>query len=201
MALRGNTEVRFRPPASRPQHLRIRISYGLMGCTPWNPAPRQKWPRIYSRLAVADVLGSTVRTIKKYLGPNRCQGSLSLAETSWRLEKAVRYRIDGSLRCCSPGFEITGTIHRFQLSASQKDRAWTQTAAISDPMPDLRWVHRIKHPGCSRVRNGTSPSSEIPSRVESEIGILSYADFIVGNRAQDNCAGRGAKAIDHYCLA
>jgi hypothetical protein len=25
-----------------------------------------------------------------------------------------------------------------------------RAAAISDPMPNLRWVHRIKHPGSSR---------------------------------------------------
>ena len=87
--------------------------------------------------------------------------------------------IDGSPWCRNPGIEITGAIHRLQLSTSQKEHAWAQTAAISDPMPDLRWVHRIKHPGCSRVRNSASPSSEIPSSVESEVGIRSYADFIV----------------------
>ena len=98
--------------------------------------------------------------------------------------------------CSNLGIEMTGAIHRLQLPASQKEHAWTQTAAIRDPMPDLRWVHRIKHPGCSRVRNSTSPSTEIPSRVESEVGIRGYADFIVRNRAEDNCTSRGAKAID-----
>ncbi len=88
-------------------------------------------------------------------------------------------QMGGSPWCSSPGIEITGAIHRLQLPASQKHHAWTQTAAISDPMPDLRWVHRIKHPGCFRVRNGTSAGSEIPSCVESEVGIRSYADFIV----------------------
>src|SRR6478752_2030182 len=95
-------------------------------------------------------------------------GLVSLAETSWRLEKAVPYPIDGSPWSRNPGIEITGVIHRLQLPASQKDHAWTQTAAISNPMPDPRWVHGIKQPGCSRVRNSPSPSSEIPSCVKSE---------------------------------
>ena len=102
---------------------------------------------------------------------------------------------------CSLGIEIAGAIHRLQLPASQKDHAWTQTAAISDPMLHWRWVHRIKHPGCALVRNRTSPSPEIPSCVESEIRIRSYADPIVRDRAEDNCTGRGAKAINHDCLA
>ena len=68
-------------------------------------------------------------------------------------------------------------------------------------MPDLRWVHRIKHPGRSRVRNGLSVGSEIPSCVESEVSVSSYTDFFVRDRAEDNCAGRGAKAIYHYSLA
>ena len=95
--------------------------------------------------------------------------------------------LEGSLRrskwCSNPGIEITGAIHRLQLPASQKDHAWTQTAAISDPMPDLRWVHRIKHPGCSRVRNGSSVGSEIPRCVESEVSVSSYTDFFVRDRA------------------
>ena len=67
-------------------------------------------------------------------------------------------------------------------------------------MPNLRWIHRIKHPGCSGVRNGLSAGSEIPSCVESEVSVSSYTDFFVRDRAEDNCAGRGAKAIYHYCL-
>src|SRR4051794_11392290 len=60
--------------------------------------------------------------------------------------------LEGSLKrsqwCSNPGLEITGTIHRLQLPAAQKDHARTKTAAISNPTPDLRWVHRVKHPGC-----------------------------------------------------
>jgi hypothetical protein len=68
-------------------------------------------------------------------------------------------------------------------------------------MPDLQWVHRIKHPGRSRVRDGSSVGSKIPRCVESEVSVSSYTDFFVRDRAKDNCAGRGAKAIYHYCLA
>src|SRR6476469_2356782 len=68
-------------------------------------------------------------------------------------------------------------------------------------MLDLRWVHRIKHPGCAGVGNGSSVGSEIPRRVESEIGVPSYTDSFVRDRSEDNCAGRGAKAINDYCLA
>ena len=60
--------------------------------------------------------------------------------------------------------------------------------------------HRIKHPGCSRVSNGLSVGSEIPRGVEGEVGVSSYTDFFVRDRAEDNCAGRSAKAIYHYCL-
>src|SRR6478735_7112050 len=67
------------------------------------------------------------------------------------------------------GIEIAGAIHRLQLSASQKDHPWTQTAAIGDPVPHPRWVHRIQHPGCFGVWNSTSPGPEIPCCVESEI--------------------------------
>ena len=99
------------------------------------------------------------------------------------------------------GMQITGAIHRLQLLASQKDHAWTQTAAISDPVPDLRWVHRIEHPGCPRIGNGTSVGSEIPRCVEGEASVSSYTDSLVRDRAEDNCAGRGAKAVNDYCLA
>src|SRR5215212_3048882 len=50
--------------------------------------------------------------------------------------------------------------------------------------------------GRFRVRNSTSPRSEIPSSVESKLGIRSYTDFVVGGGAENNCAGRGAEAID-----
>ena len=103
--------------------------------------------------------------------------------------------------CSNPGVEITGAIHRLQLPASQKDHSRTQTAAISDPLPDLRWVHRIKHPGCSWVGNGLSVGSEIPGGMEGEAGVSSYTDLFVRDRAEDNCAGRSAKTIYHYCLA
>jgi hypothetical protein len=32
--------------------------------------------------------------------------------------------------------------------------------------------------------------------MESEVGLRSYTDFAVRDRAEDNCAGRGAKAVD-----
>src|ERR1043166_7338879 len=60
-------------------------------------------------------------------------------------------------------------------------------------MPDLRWVHRIKHPGCSRVRNGSSVGSDIPRCVEGEVSVSSYADSFVRDRPEDNCAERGAR--------
>jgi hypothetical protein len=100
-----------------------------------------------------------------------------------------------------PGHSVAGAIHGLQLPASQKDHAWSQTALTSDPVPDLRWVHRIERPGCFRVRNGTSVGSEIPRCVKSEVGVWSYTDFVVRDRGEDNCTGRGAKAIDDYCLA
>jgi len=68
-------------------------------------------------------------------------------------------------------------------------------------MPDLRWVHRIKHPGCAGVGNGTPVGSEIPRGVEGEVGVSSDADPFMRDGAEDNCAGRGAKAINDYCLA
>jgi hypothetical protein len=89
-----------------------------------------------------DAFGSTERMIKaneENVGLIAA-GLVSLAETSWRLEKAVPSD-RRSPWSRNPGIEITGAIHRLQLPASQKDHAWTQTAAISDPMPDLRWVH------------------------------------------------------------
>jgi hypothetical protein len=46
-----------------------------------------------------------------------------------------------------PGHSVAGAIHGLQLPASQKDHAWSQTALTSDPVPDLRWVHRIERPG------------------------------------------------------
>src|SRR6202043_794405 len=72
------------------------------------------------------------------------------------------------------GIQVARAIHGLQLPASQKDHAWSQTALTSDPVPDLRWVHRIKHLGCSPARNGTSMGSEIPRCVKSEVGIWSY---------------------------
>ena len=68
-------------------------------------------------------------------------------------------------------------------------------------MPDLRWVHRIEQPGCAGVGNGSSVDSKIPRRVEGEVSVSSYTDSLMGNRAEDNCAGRGAKAVNDYCLA
>ena len=68
-----------------------------------------------------------------------------------------------SSRCSNLSIEITGAIHRLQLPASKKDHARTQTAAIGDPMPDLRWVHRIKQPGRSRIRNGSYAVGDLQS--------------------------------------
>src|SRR6478736_571755 len=88
------------------------------------------------------------------------------------------------------GMQIARAVHRLQLPTSQEDHAWTQTPAISDPMPDLRWVHRIKHPGCPRIGNGTSVGSKIPRCVEGEASVSGYANSLVRNCAEDNCAGR-----------
>jgi len=96
---------------------------------------------------------------------------------------------------------VAGAVHSLQLPASQKDHAWSQTALTGDPVPDLRWVHGIKRPGCFRVRTGTSVGSQIPRCVKTEVGVWSYADFVARDRGEDNCTGRGAKAIDDYCLA
>ena len=93
------------------------------------------------RKAVADVLGSTERPIKVDKNVGRFAAKTRFTYELARLEKAVRYPMDGSPWCRNPGIKITGAIHRLQLPASQEDHAWTQTAAISDPMPDLRWVH------------------------------------------------------------
>src|SRR6188472_1658022 len=56
-------------------------------------------------------------------------------------------------------------------------------------------------PAGSLIRDSTSPSPEIPSGVESEVGIRSYADSIVRNRAEDNGTGRGTKTINDDCLS
>jgi hypothetical protein len=61
--------------------------------------------------------------------------------------------------CSNLGIQVAGVIHRRQPFASQKDHARSQTAAISDPVPDLQWVHRIKFPGRYRVPNGTPAGS------------------------------------------
>jgi len=71
----------------------------------------------------------------------------------------------------------------------------------SDPVPDLRWVHGIKHPGCFRVRTGTSVGSQIPRCVKTEVSVWSATDFVARDRGEDSCTGRGVKAIDDYCLA
>ena len=52
-------------------------------------------------------------------------------------------------------------------------------------MPDLRWVHRIEHPGGPGVGNGTSVGSKIPRCVEGEVGVSSYANSLVRDRAED----------------
>ena len=101
----------------------------------------------------------------------------------------IRLRNSGVYALRQLGRPGSRGIHRCELPASQNDHARSQAAATGDPTSDLRWIHRKKIAGRCRVWNSTSPPPEIPSCVESEIGIRRYTDSVVRDRAEDNCAG------------
>ena len=68
-----------------------------------------------------------------------------------------------------------------------------------DPASHRRRIHHVQHPGRRRIGHQPTVSSHIPRGMKGQRGMRGHTDAIGGDGAEDDGAGRGAKAInDHH---
>ena len=90
---------------------------------------------------------------------------------------------------------------RHQLPAAQEDHARGQPAALRDPAPDLRRIHRIQHLRGFGIGHRAAVGAEIPGGVKAEIGVRGHANLVVGNGAENDGAGRSTETVDDHRFA
>src|SRR5258708_17593892 len=93
------------------------------------------------------------------------------------------------------GWAITGR----EVGAAQEHHARGKSSGLVDPAPYLRRIHRIQVLRCLGIGYSTTLGTGIPGGVEPELGARGHAYLVMGNRAENDGAGRDAITVyDHH---
>src|SRR5258708_3870675 len=99
----------------------------------------------------------------------------------------------------SPRIQVAWAIHGRELAAAQEHHARGKSSAPIDPALYLRRIHRIQVLRCLGIGYSTTLGTGIPGGVEPELGARGHAYLVMGNRAENDGAGRDAITVyDHH---
>src|SRR5260370_38815926 len=99
----------------------------------------------------------------------------------------------------SPCIQMAWPIHGRELAAAQEHHARGKSSAPIDPAQYLRRIHRIQVLRCFGIGYSPPLGTGIPGCVESELGTRGHAYLFMGNRAENDGAGRDAITVyDHH---
>src|ERR1700730_7325637 len=99
------------------------------------------------------------------------------------------------------GIQIARAIHSRELASAQENHVWRQPSALVDPAPDLKWIHGTQRLRCFGIGYSATVGTGIPGGVKSEPGAGGHTDLVMGNRTENDGAGRGTKAVDDHHFA
>src|ERR1700731_5441052 len=92
-------------------------------------------------------------------------------------------------------------IHGREFGTAQENHVRGQSAALVDPVPDLKWIHGIQTLCCSGIGDLATAGAGIPGSVKSEPGAGGHTYPVMRNSSENDGAGRGTIAIDDHHLA